>query len=371
MAGGVTTFTLVACDWTTALAQIDTFASATIIPRHNAVSTYQLSMPADTDAARVLVAALRPRVLVLDPAGAVYRSGPVVRFERTSSRDDGETLTVYGVDDLVWLRRRLVHPQPGSAAPPYSTTAYDSRTGSASQVLAGYVDRNAGAAATPLRQVPGLTAPVPAAFGPTITLSGRWQNLLDFLAQAADAAGLGIRVRDLAFEVYQPAGSAVFSVDLGTLAGWESVEDAPDTNYVYVGGSGEGTARVIREYAGASVQAWGRLESFSDRRDTAAAADMDQTGAEALADGDRPITVDFEALDTLSQSFLRDWNVGDLATVNLAGVTLRDVISAATINLEPNAPATVTPTLGAGAVTLEQWRQLTLADRRIRQLERT
>lgn len=371
MASGVS-LTMIACDGLLRLAEVDTYAAATIIARYNEVSTYEVELPADDPAAMILVDANRPRILFRDDrTGATFRSGPVTRFERSSSTD-GELLHLFGVDDLAYLRRRLVHPQPGSAAPPYSTTAYDSRTGAASQVLAGYVDRNAGAGATPLRQVAGLTAPTPAAFGPTVTMSGRWQNLLAFLQSAAAAAGLGFRIRDLTFDVFQPAGAAVFSIDLGTLAGWASVTEAPEANYVYVAGGGDGTARLIREYQdAAAVAGWGRIETFQDRRDTTATAELDQSGAETLADAARPTTVEMTALDTSSQLFLRDWNVGDRATVRIGSATLTDIIAAATITLDPNVPTTVEPMIGTAQVTLASWRALELANRRIRQLERT
>jgi hypothetical protein len=362
---------LIACDWQTPLAEVDSFQSATIIARFNAVSTWELVLPPTTAAARVLLDSNLPRLLIVNAdTGDVLRSGPPVRFERTSSAD-GELLTLSGVDDLVWLRRRLAHPQPGSAAPPYSTTAYDTRTGSASQVLAGYIDRNAGPSAVTARQVPGLTVPTPAAFGPTVTMSARYQNLLEFLVAAANAARLGIRIRNLVADVYQPTGSAVFSVDLGTLAGWQSVEEAPDLNYVYVAGGGEGTARLIREYQDtSSVLGWGRAEAFQDRRDTTATAELDQSGAETLADGAHPPGVTMEALDTVGQRFLRDWNVGDLATVRIGSTTITDVITEATIELEENTPARVTPVIG-GSPDLASWRQISSGNRRLRQLERT
>jgi hypothetical protein len=362
---------LEACDWQTRLGEIDTYSSCTIVARFNEVGTYELELPADSAGADYLTSALQPRILVINEnTGAVQRSGPVTRMERSSGAD-GELLRVYGVEDLVWLRRRIVHPQPGSAAPPYSTSEDDVRTGPASTVLAGYVDRNAGPTATAARRVPGLTVATPAAFGGTVALSGRYQNLLEFVRTAAMAARIGVRVRDLAFEVYQPAGSAIFSAELGTLAGWRSTVEAPESNYVYVAGGGEGTARLIAEYADAGTQlSWGRSEAFRDRRDTVDLAELAQAGAEALAEAARPPGVELDALDTGAQQYGRDWNVGDRATARIGDVTITDVITEATIQLLPNQAPVVTPIIGAAGVSLDQWRQLSLANRRIRQLER-
>jgi len=364
---------LVAADWTTPVALVDTFESATIVARYNDVSTWELKLPANSDAARVFLTSSRPRLVVYVAGGStVFRSGPVVRLDREAGDDAvGEMLTVSGVDDLVFLRRRLAHPQPGSAAPPYSTTAYDTRTGPASQVIAGYVDRNAGPSAIAARQVPGLTVPAAAAFGGTVTVSARYDNLFEFVASIATTAKIGFRIRDLAFEVFTPSGRAVFSIDLGTLAGWQGVIEAPDLTYVYVAGQGEGTARTIRESSDAAgLSGWGRIEGFVDRRDTNDAATMDQAAAEALAAGAKPPVVDMRAVDTSSQAFLTDWNVGDTAVVVIGSTTITDVIAEATVTLEPNKPSTVAPALGGSPVNLAQWRRINTTDRRLRQLER-
>ena len=373
MAGGVgfhgPTVRLWACDWQTPLAEIDTYDHGTLIARYNEISTYELELPADTEAAQLLLAADRPRLLIFTD-DVVYRSGPVTRIERTRDATT-DMVTLNGVDDLAWLARRLAHPQPGTAAPPYSTTAYDARTGAASQVIAGYVDRNAGPSAIAARQVPGLTVPTPAAFGGTITTSARYQGLLAFLQPIAAAAHLGIRVRDLAFEVFQPTGAAVFNVGLGTLASWQSALEAPDLNYVYVAGQGVNELRLIREYqdTGAVLQ-WGRIETFVDQRQTNVTAELDQAGAEALADGVRPIMVTLEVMDTDGQQFLRDWNVGDLATVVVGDLVTTDVIVEAQIDLLPNRPLQVRPTVGASSLTLAQWRLAQRQAQRLRQLER-
>jgi hypothetical protein len=238
-------------------------------------------------------------------------------------------------------------------------------------VLAGYVDRNAGLAAVSARRVPGLVVPVPAAFGPVISTSARYQQLLAFLQPIAASAGLGFRVRDLTFDVFQPAGTAVFSAALGTLASATSVLEAPEVTYAYVAGQGVGVARTIREYAdAAAVMAWGRTEAFIDRRDSDVIAELDQAGAEALAEGAPPLTITIEAADTVGQRFLRDWSVGTLATVEVGQLTRTDVIGEVLIELAANQVPSVSPTVGGSAVTLDQWRAAQNQAKRLRQLER-
>lgn len=364
------TFKIIVAEWQTQLAQVDTFTSATLVARHNAVSAYELVMPADTEAARAILTAARPRILFVTEDG-VLRSGPVIRLHRSFAAD-ADVLTVNGVDDLAWLARRLAHPEPGVSAPPYNHQAYHTISGAASQVIADFVSWNAGPKAILNRQVPGLQVPVPVALGPQVKLSARYQNLLDFVTPTAKAAGLGFRVRDLIFETFVPSGSARFSVELGTLASWESAMDAPDVTYVYVAGQGEGMARTIRElYDQPALMAWGRFETFQDRRDTADAAELDQAGRETLADSLHPPSIVLSTLDTQAQEFGRDWNVGDTAYYKLAdGTPVRDVIVEAKIELQPNRPPIITPVMGEPPLTLSAWRAIQGTDARVRQLER-
>ena len=363
-------FSLVVADGTTELALIDTYETASFIARHNQVSTWEITLPSVTEAARLFIGATRPRLIVY-ARGEIWRSGPVIRFERVMDTD-GDMLTVAGVDDMIWLRRRLAHPQPAKTAPPYDGQAYDVRTGNAAQVIAAYIDANAGPAAVPARQVPGLTVPVPAPAGGSGTWRARYQNLFDFIAPIARNRSLTVEIRglDVAITAATPV-RAFFSVDLGTLAGWSSGIEAPELNYVYVAGAGTGTARLIREYSnGSSVSQWMRMEGFEDRRDTSVTAELDEAGAEALADADISATVEMTTLDTVSQSFLTDWKLGDTAVATIGGVTVTEVIAEVNVALEPNAPPTVTPVLGGPAVNLRTWRRLNNNEQRIRQLER-
>jgi hypothetical protein len=300
----------------------------------------------------------------------VWRSGPVTNLERTVD-GDGDMLTVSGVDDTYWLRARNAHPQPGTAAPPYSSTAYDTRTGNAAQVLAQYVDVNAGPAAVSARRVQGLTVPIPAPAGPTVTLAARWQNLLAFIQTTARSSGLLFDIVGLEFgcELAVNRG-AIFSAGLETLGGWVLTGEAPTANKVVVAGKGEGTARLIREKQDAtSISTWGLVETFEDRRDTDAVAELDQAGIDRLADSVIPITVVFTPLDTEGQTFGRDWNLGDIVTVQAGGLTVIDQIREIHVTLDADG-ATIVPSVGQPAGDLALFRALAGLSKRVRQLER-
>lgn len=350
-------------------AQVDIYESAEIIARANDVGTWTLTMPTDTEAGQILVADTFARLEVAVD-DRVWRSGPVTNIERTVDLD-GDMLEVAGVDDTVWLQRRLAHPQPGTAAPPYSTTAYDVHTGPTTTVLGELVNVNAGPGAIAARRVPGLTVPPPTAAGPTVTVNARWQNLLTIMQDTARAGGVIFDVVDLAFRAVIPTDrGVVFAAGLETLGAWRLTAPSPRANKIVVAGQGQGASRLIREAQDAeSVATWGLAETFVDRRDTAATADLDQAGAEALAAGVTPMTVVFTPLDTEGQAFGRDWNLGDTVTVMAGGLIVVDQIREIHVTLDDYVP-TVVPSVGAPAGDLGLFRSLAGLDRRVRQLER-
>ena len=361
---------LQAADGPIPTAAIDTYESAVITARFNDVSSWEITLPTATDGCQALLDAARPRIVVYSRVGEVFRSGPPIDYTRTID-ETGDMMTITGVDDFAWLARRVAHPQPGTAAPPYSSSAYDVRTGPVSQVIAAYVNANLGPGAVPARRVPDLLVPTPAALGPTITRRLRYHNLMEAVVAMADGAGLGVEILDMALNVFTPTGTARFSVELGTLAASESSFTAPEANYVYLAGTGEGTARLIVEVSDAgSVAAWGRVETFDDQRNETSGAELTSKGAESLADMVTPPIVSMEAVNTEGQLFGVDWGLGSVATVWLDpdDDPFEQVIREVVVELVGNRPAVIRPTLG-GTVDMALWRQLARTDARIRQLE--
>ena len=351
-------------------AAIDTYESAEVVARVNDVSTWEVVLPTDTDAGQVFINDSFARLEIALDHG-IWRSGPVSSLKRQVDLD-GDTLTLNGVDDTIWLQRRNAHPQPGTAAPPYATTAYDVHNGQVTTVLAELVRVNAGPGAVAARQVPGLVVPVPAPAGGVISVSARWQNLLTLLQDTAGPSGVVFDVVGLSFAARLPVNrGAVFSAGLETLGGWVMNAVAASANMVVVAGQGDGTARVIREQvAASSVLQWGLAETFQDRRDTAAVADLDAAGAQTLAQSVKPTTVVFTPLDTDGQAFGRDWSLGDIVTVQAGDLVVVDQIREVHVTLDGNNGATVIPSVGTPAGDLALFRSLAGLDRRLRQLER-
>lgn len=350
-------------------AQIDTYERAEVVARANDVSTWTLTLPTNTAAGALFATDTFARIEVVSD-DSVWRSGPMTQLERTVDLD-GDMLTVSGVDDTIWLQRRLAHPQPGTAAPPYNATAYDVHVGQVTTVLAELANVNAGPGAVASRRVTGLLVPPPAPAGGLVTVSARWQNLLTLMQDTARAAGIIFDVVDLTFHAAPAVASgAVFSAGLETLAGWRLVAPAPSANKVVVAGQGQGTARTIREVTDASsIATWGLAETFQDRRDTNVASELDAAGIETLASTVTPVSVVFTSLDTDGQTFGVDWNLGDIVTVKAGGLTVIDQVREIHLTLDDTG-ATVVPSVGQPVGDLAMFRALAGFSRRVRQLER-
>jgi hypothetical protein len=349
--------------------QLDVYETAEIVGRTNDVSTWQVTLPTDTEAGAAFLADTHARLEVAFE-GEVWRSGPMSHLERTVDID-GDSLLVGGVDDTIWLARRVAHPQPQTATPPYNAQAQDVQTGAMSTVIAGFVDRNAGPSAVPARRVPGLVIPPPLPVGPSVTVYGRWQNLLGLMADTARPTDVIFDVVDLALEVHLAVDrGVVFSQGLETLGKWVQTANAASVNKTFVGGSGVGTARTIREMQHAeSIADWGVAEQFLDRRDTSDVTELDKAQAEAIAAGVVPTTVVFSPLDTPGQEFGADWALGDKATVIAGGLTVFDQIREVHVQLDEEG-VTVIPSVGSPAGDLALFRSLAGLERRVRQLER-
>jgi hypothetical protein len=328
--------------------QIDVFDKLVMNPRHNAVGTWTLDMPASAP----LAAAMTQDGWGIDCVSQRNTSFAGIAVGRRRSKDSASnTLQLWGLDDMAWLARRCAHPEPASAVPPYSTDAYDVRAGTCSTILRQFVDVNAGPSSIAQRRVPGLTLAVDPGVGSTVTGRGRWQLLIDLLRELADAGAVGFRMRRLAFEVFAPANksaSIIFSDALGNVAGFTYETAAPEANYLYTGGGGEGTARLIEEgQDGASIATWGRIEAFKDARDTAIAAELDQRIAQELAQASQGRSaVSITPVDTAGMQYGTHYDLGDKVTAVVDGIAIVDVVREVKITVGPAGNSLVQPQVG-------------------------
>lgn len=356
---------------------VDHVVTGELRKRWNAPGAWQLEVDGDNLAVPYLAAAGARVEVTRD--GTTVMAGPVsmLRRVRTPQRS---TIVVAGADDLGLLWERVAHPQPGTASPPWSSTAEDVRTGVLSTILRQYVNVNAAGGAVSARQVPLLGLAADPTLGSSTTLRGRYQALGDLVGQAATEAALRIDVTctpasALTFVIDAPGdrtASVQFSEGFGNLAGYDYSLSAPQATTVYVGGQGEGTARTFRVKTDSAAEtAWRRIEGLVDRRDLSVTAELDRAGLEALADMGARTGLSITPIETESVAWPVDYQVGDLVAVVVDGGRITDRVSEVVITLDRSgarAAATVGALKPAGIPSL--FSRLRTLGGRLNQLER-
>ncbi len=361
-------------------ALVDDFSSCELVERFNAPGSWTLTVDARSSAAGLLATPQYGIEVVRIADGVTLMSGPMTVRKRHRA-GAANTLTVSGPDQLVWLARRRAHPQPATSAPPYNSQAYDVRTGVASTIIREFVDVNVGPGALTGRALPTLTLASDPVTGTTVTGRGRWQTLLELCQELALAGGgLGFRVRkagdDLLFTVYAPvdrSDTVMFSEGLGTLAEYDYEATAPKATFMYVGGSGEGTARVFREGPEPTEYAtWDRIEEFADKRDTSDTTELDQEVAKTLADNASVTGLSITPLDKPDQKYLTHYDLGDRVTAVVDGEPIQELITEVKTALTPAGKLFARPTIGSSNRTgvLGAFDRLRRAQARITNLER-
>ena len=368
----------------TRVGQLDEFMSLELNMQFNDVGTWVLDMDRRVPMAGLI---LRPGygIEVMRNDDTIVFSGPMTSRVRTRTVND-DKLTVSGVDDNVWLKRRLAHPEPYNEYPPggvYGTSVDYLSTKQTSTILREITDANLGPGASSLRELsPILRFPSDPLLGTTQTIRGRWQNLLTLMQEIALSGGdLGFNITPWAgefwFNVYKPvdrSGTVQFSIELGNLVGYSYDDKAPELNVVYVGGGGEGLARKIEIRPDwESISEWGgRIEDFQDRRDTTVVAELQQEGTKTLAEGAAKSTLNIEPIDIAGQQYGTHYNLGDIVRVVVDEESITDVVRAVKISLTTAGPQRIIPAIGTPGrkSLLGLWSRLFAAEHRIRQLER-
>lgn len=300
---------------------------------HNNVGEWKVTLPAE----HPLAAELRQpgSGIVISGPGGVILSGPTTSPEKTLSAEDPAGTTVFsGVGDAVVLADALAWPQPTNSDVTTQTTGYDTRTGPAESLMHQYVRANIGPDATAARRVSRLAMGTDGARGASVTKQARFPKLGDLLTELAAPSSLGFRVTDqdtagLLFETYLPAdrSKAVrLTVQNGEVATQKITTAAPGLTRAIVAGQGDLEDRTFVERTTpeslAAEQAWGRrIEQFVDQRQTDDLTELATAGDEALAETGRSgLGVQVTPSDSSNTVFGRDWNLGDVVTVEVDGV---------------------------------------------------
>ena len=322
--------------------------SISATPRDLALGTASLTIDGDH---RMAAAITAPDArVVLNFEGAFLMSGKV-RSRRGGTTSLDSTTTVEIADDFRILPQILGWPVPGSPISNQSAAEYATYTGPAETVIKNAARANI--------QRLGLPVTVAADQGRGATVPGgvalRFHPLADKLLPVADAAGIGITIRQ------QGAGFVLdcyerrtyphkLSEAAGTITEWSWEDRDPTATRAVAGGKGEGTARAFASYVDTALETTYRdvFEVFKDATDVDTTADLQARAQQTVADG--APTYGFSV--KLSESGMFRYGehgvlVGDIIPLVIGGAERTDVLRECTLAFNRESGPTQSPLIGA------------------------
>jgi hypothetical protein len=323
------------------------------------------------------VVVMRDGVIIL--AGPIEDQGPYLYNAETDGEDGDGTVTIRFADDLSIVAGRLAYPNPAQAATAQTSARYVISGVNGELAMRALVNLNAGPGALTARQIPSLILGSLASVGTNVSYSARFEPLCDSLRAVAIAAGgLGFRTQQVGntieFQVYEPddlTESARFGRNIGNIRTLEYQVTSPIATVAIVGGQDAGADRHIRERSNAAAigEGWPRRETFVDRRDIDNNGELDSAGDEELTNNAVSIRLVVGAIDTQTQRYPDDYNLGDVVSSRvLHNVMVPEIVRAVEIEMTPEGGETITPTIGTqeaalsnSTVTLQRKLQRTAA----------
>ncbi|MEQ4716091.1 hypothetical protein [Nonomuraea sp. B19D2] len=241
---------------------VEQYTSLDVISRFNAVGSWALSVPADSNEAAILQEG-GGIIVWIDGVPTPVMSGPIRSINHTWSADQpGAGQVVYtGLSDETLLWSRVTLPVPTAEIDGQTADRYTA-AGAAATVLGQLVNVNAGPLARADRVIPQLDVPY-SALGDRVSITTRFDTLGVKLQEIAAAAGIGWRLRQgasdrLSFDAYRPvahsSGQATFSPSAGNLAAYTYKLTAPSATRFILAAQGEGKDRWLREYDDAEAR---------------------------------------------------------------------------------------------------------------------
>ncbi|WP_309049291.1 siphovirus ReqiPepy6 Gp37-like family protein [Streptomyces sp.] len=307
--------------------------------------------------------------LVVLRDGEVWCAGPMEEPQNYTWAQDGVgTVTVAFSDDLSRIAGYLTYPEPAKTFASQTTSSDVSRTFSAvnaETVVRTLVSENCGPGALAGRRIEQLVLDDVAGIGSSITLSTRFEALLDACRTAAVTDGLGFRTRQVGdqirFGVYAPVdltSTARFSADLGNLRSVSFTMAAPlATSELVMGGNDpadeapEGdppNQRVYVEVVSGAAADWYRVEKLIEEsgKDNSA-GELTQAGTLALGTDNPQASLATVTVDTEDLKAGRDYGLGDRVTVVLpTGLEVTDLVQTIRLEATPDEGELVTTVVG-------------------------
>lgn len=385
------------------LGVLGSYLAAKFSPRYNDIGAWSIAVPKYTKGWE-LISAGNCIVAYLDNVDVC--GGPITIIDR--HQNDSHPHPVYFVTGLtheVHIRDHLGYLLPDQSGSAQSGLLNTGQTGNGDYALSVVIDENLGdgtayGAVPHSSRLQSMKIKVPyipfPGSGGAVDLVWKLDNLYDLCQRIAGLSGVGFKlVRNadnfnggLTLYTWIPANRSAtvqFSERRGNLGDNTLTVSAPIATSVIVGGSGDDTPITprtlgwVRDSVAESL--WGRvIETFSDLRDTADPAGLNNEANLILVDSRAGFTVSAQLFDgvlsdgSTTSKFNKDYFMGDTVRVIIDDQPIDDVVTQVDYNLdEDGATFTVVPFVGDwqnSSETLKIYRTVRDVARRIGLLER-
>lgn len=266
--------------------------------------------------------------------------------------DDVDIIVIEGPDALELLDRRIIAYEAGSTQAKKTDQADDS--------IKKTTLENLGNEAPVGRNVSGLGLSVfyYTQSAPVVTMSFAWKKLLKTCQDLVDSSvGNGVQLFfdfiprmisstqiNLSLQTFvgqlgmdRTNGTVKFGKEWGNLDGpILSYDYTDEVTYVYAGGQGEGTDRLIVEVSDAdrlSASPWNRREVFVDARNEDSTEGVTARANAALADGRPVVRFSGTLLDSEQARYGIDWEYGDKVPATYMGINFSGIVRSVTMNV--------------------------------------
>lgn len=253
--------------------------------------------------------------------GADTRKVGIIRYKEIKTNEKGEEiLTVKGPTLGAILRQRITIPPDGEA--------YDVQDSNAETVMKHYVKRNC-------FDISGMEFPMLEISsnqnqGEKIKWQSRYKNLEEELELISRLTNLGwhiyldFKLKRWIFDIYNGRNFSasqninppvIFSPEFDNVKSQEYIDSLVGFgNFAIVAGQGEGVEREI-VMTGSDAAGLDKHVIFVDARDIKDSADLEVRGQSKLNEYKRTISFKSEVLPTGPFQYEKDWNLGDVVTV--------------------------------------------------------
>jgi Siphovirus ReqiPepy6 Gp37-like protein len=366
------------------LGQLADWMQADVVPRWNGIGAFTIKTALGTPGARLFKAGTN--VIISLPEEQSF-TGQITDIVKSKEPEDPfGTIEVSGVEDDAILGYRLCLPSPLATIGNQTASATYNATGPAETVARNLARLNiAPGVAVAWRQVPNLEFEPDQSRGGNVSVSLRYDILLEALQRILSPVGLGFSVKAQLAGGYRFSISEArdlstqikFSEALGNLNGYHYGLKSPGLTQAIVAGQGEGTARNMQPFTeptGLLESTWGwRIEQFIDRRDTNVLLDLQQAAAEAFAEQNNLFSLSIDPLDTPERRFGVHYLLGDKVSVEIDDEMYADTITSVRYSSRPG-QFRISPVIGnaeaVGGRALDIYRVVKLIATRIGLLEK-